>query len=43
MHFGGGKESPIGDVKTKLENHNTDGNFNKNVVDDLVEKIVKVV
>jgi len=42
MHFGGGKESPIGEVKTKLENHNTDGNFNKNIVDDLVEKIVKL-
>jgi len=42
MHFGGGKESPIYDVKGKLENHNTDGEFNKNVVDDLVEKIVKL-
>merc|ERR1719354_1390954 len=42
MHFGGGKESPIYDVKGKLENHNTDGKFNKNVVDNLVEKIVKL-
>jgi len=42
MHFGGGKESPIYDVKGKLENHNTDGKFNKNFVDDLVEKIVKL-
>ena len=43
MHFGGGKESPIDEVKMKLKNHNTDGKFNKNFVDDLVEKIVKVV
>jgi len=42
MHFGGGKESPISEVKRKLKNLNTDEKFDKNVVDNLVEKIVKL-